>query len=337
MHCRKVALARGIREPGQALTGAAISGVLLCEGLFATVARRSAVLTWLGRAESLRTSRFPAVPSTVLRSRCPRVDDRYVVVARRYRPQSFRNWLARDRWLTPSPTPSTQPRGTRLSVHRRPRSRQDVHGADLRQGSELSAGPHRRRPAMHATSANRSPPAAMSMCWRSTAPATAGIDEIRQLRSNVGVRPSRGRFKVYIIDEVHMLTKEAFNALLKTLEEPPAACQIRLLHHRSRKDPDHGLSRCQRFDFPPVETGDDPDRLRQIAAEPKGSRPRKKRSACWLAGPMDRCETASRCWSNCCRSAASGSPTADVHAMLGTAGVERLHGLLEHLATAERR
>ena len=48
-----------------------------------------------------------------------------------------------------------------------------------------------------------------------------GIDEIRQLRSNVGVRPSRSRFKVYIIDEVHMLTKEAFNALLKTLEEPP--------------------------------------------------------------------------------------------------------------------
>jgi DNA polymerase-3 subunit gamma/tau len=54
-----------------------------------------------------------------------------------------------------------------------------------------------------------------------------GIDEIRQLRSNVAVRPSRARFKVYIIDEVHMLTKEAFNALLKTLEEP-------------RADPGHG-------------------------------------------------------------------------------------------------
>ena len=48
-----------------------------------------------------------------------------------------------------------------------------------------------------------------------------GIDEIRQLRQNVGVRPTRSRFKIYIIDEVHMLTKEAFNALLKTLEEPP--------------------------------------------------------------------------------------------------------------------
>ena len=48
-----------------------------------------------------------------------------------------------------------------------------------------------------------------------------GIDEIRQLRQNVSVRPGRSRFKIYIIDEVHMLTKEAFNALLKTLEEPP--------------------------------------------------------------------------------------------------------------------
>ena len=48
-----------------------------------------------------------------------------------------------------------------------------------------------------------------------------GIDEIRQLRSNVNVRPSRSRFKIYIIDEVHMLTTPAFNALLKTLEEPP--------------------------------------------------------------------------------------------------------------------
>ncbi|MGL4465290.1 MAG: DNA polymerase III subunit gamma/tau, partial [Planctomycetia bacterium] len=48
-----------------------------------------------------------------------------------------------------------------------------------------------------------------------------GIDEIRELRQGVGYRPSRARYKIYIIDEVHMLTKEAFNALLKTLEEPP--------------------------------------------------------------------------------------------------------------------
>ena len=49
-----------------------------------------------------------------------------------------------------------------------------------------------------------------------------GIDEIRQMRANVNIRPSRSRFKIYIIDEVHMLSTSAFNALLKTLEEPPA-------------------------------------------------------------------------------------------------------------------
>ena len=54
-----------------------------------------------------------------------------------------------------------------------------------------------------------------------------GIDEIRQLRSNAIVRPSRSRFKIYIIDEVHMLTQQAFNALLKTLEEPP---DLSLIH-----------------------------------------------------------------------------------------------------------
>ena len=54
-----------------------------------------------------------------------------------------------------------------------------------------------------------------------------GIDEIRQLRQNATIRPSRSRFKIYIIDEVHMLTREAFNALLKTLEEPPEHVKVR--------------------------------------------------------------------------------------------------------------
>lgn len=57
-----------------------------------------------------------------------------------------------------------------------------------------------------------------------------GIDDIRQLRGNVNVRSMRSPYKVYIVDEVHMLTKEAFNALLKTLEEPPPKRQIRVLH-----------------------------------------------------------------------------------------------------------
>ena len=93
-----------------------------------------------------------------------------------------------------------------------------------------------------------------------------GIDEIRQLRSNVAVRPSRARFKIYIIDEVHMLTQQAFNALLKTLEEPPGHVKFIFCTTDPQKIPITVLSRCQRFDFSPVQTDKIADRLREIAA-----------------------------------------------------------------------
>jgi DNA polymerase-3 subunit gamma/tau len=76
-----------------------------------------------------------------------------------------------------------------------------------------------------------------------------GIDEVREIRQNVQFRPSRARFKVYIIDEVHMLTGPAFNALLKTLEEPPAGVKFILATTEVGKIPITILSRCQRFDF----------------------------------------------------------------------------------------
>ena len=92
-----------------------------------------------------------------------------------------------------------------------------------------------------------------------------GIDEIRQLRQNAGVRPSRSRMKIYIIDEVHMLTKEAFNALLKTLEEPPEHVKFIFATTEPQKIPITILSRCQRFDFAGVDSGSIGERLRQIA------------------------------------------------------------------------
>lgn len=86
-----------------------------------------------------------------------------------------------------------------------------------------------------------------------------GIDEIRELRANAIFRPSRSRYKIYYIDEVHMLTKEAFNALLKTLEEPPAHVKFIFATTETEKVPATILSRCQRFDFRNIPT-------RQIAA-----------------------------------------------------------------------
>src|SRR5205085_5125007 len=75
------------------------------------------------------------------------------------------------------------------------------------------------------------------------------VDEIRELRSNVQYRPSRSRYKIYIIDEVHMLSTSAFNALLKTLEEPPAHVKFIFATTEAQKIPITILSRCQRFDF----------------------------------------------------------------------------------------
>lgn len=76
-----------------------------------------------------------------------------------------------------------------------------------------------------------------------------GIDEIRDLREKIQFAPTRAKSKVYIIDEVHMLTKEAFNALLKTLEEPPTHVYFILATTEVHKIPETILSRCQRFDF----------------------------------------------------------------------------------------
>ena len=90
-----------------------------------------------------------------------------------------------------------------------------------------------------------------------------GVDEIRDLRETVKYPPQHGRFKVYIIDEVHMLSASAFNALLKTLEEPPAHVVFILATTEPQKLPATILSRCQRFDFGRIPAHQIAGRLRQ--------------------------------------------------------------------------
>ena len=84
------------------------------------------------------------------------------------------------------------------------------------------------------------------------AASNTGVDDIRTLRENVKYAPARGRFKIYIVDEVHMLSGPAFNAFLQTLEEPPAHVVFVLATTDPRKIPATVLSRCQRFDFRPI-------------------------------------------------------------------------------------
>jgi DNA polymerase-3 subunit gamma/tau len=92
-----------------------------------------------------------------------------------------------------------------------------------------------------------------------------GIEEIRNLRESVKYVPSKNKYKVYVIDEVHMLTKEAFNALLKTLEEPPPHVIFIFATTENHKVPATILSRCQRFDFRRIGTDEIMRQLRLIA------------------------------------------------------------------------
>jgi len=94
-----------------------------------------------------------------------------------------------------------------------------------------------------------------------------GIDEIRDLREKVGFRPSEGEFKVYVLDEAHMLTDPAFNALLKTLEEPPPHVIFALVTTDPHKIPATIASRCQRFDFGRIPVQAIVDCLAGIAAK----------------------------------------------------------------------
>jgi DNA polymerase III subunit gamma/tau len=94
-----------------------------------------------------------------------------------------------------------------------------------------------------------------------------GIEDARAIRNNVATRPQRARYKIYIIDEVHMLTRESFNALLKTLEEPPPHVKFIFATTEVQKIPITILSRCQRFDFGGINTARITEQLKQIVAQ----------------------------------------------------------------------
>jgi DNA polymerase-3 subunit gamma/tau len=157
-----------------------------------------------------------------------------------------------------------------------------------------------------------------------------GIDEIRQLRSNVNVRPSRARFKIYIIDEVHMLTTPAFNALLKTLEEPPEHVKFIFCTTEADKIPITVLSRCQRFDFAPIETKSILDRLAAICAKEgvQADAEALQIVARRAAGSM---RDSQSLLEQLLSFGGKHITAADVHAMLGTAGSSRLASLADCL------
>ncbi|MCY2973623.1 MAG: DNA polymerase III subunit gamma/tau, partial [Planctomycetota bacterium] len=157
-----------------------------------------------------------------------------------------------------------------------------------------------------------------------------GIDEIRQLRASVSARPSRSPYKIYIIDEVHMLTVQAFNALLKTLEEPPPHVKFIFCTTDPEKVPITVLSRCQRFDFAPVKTDQILERLQFICknegatAEPEALQLIARRAAGSMRDSQSLLE-------QILSFADSKITTATVHEMLGTADESRLAEIADAL------
>lgn len=158
-----------------------------------------------------------------------------------------------------------------------------------------------------------------------------GVEAVRELRQNAGLRPSRARFKIYYIDEVHMLSTGAFNALLKTLEEPPEHVKFFFATTESNKIPITVLSRCQRYDLAGIAPEQiaatlaeictkehvevDPDAIAVVARRANGS----MRDAQSLLEQL--------------LSSGSTKLTVEaVHALLGTASDERMLELLDALA-----
>ncbi|QDU78824.1 DNA polymerase III subunit tau [Polystyrenella longa] len=163
-----------------------------------------------------------------------------------------------------------------------------------------------------------------------------GIDDIRMLRANVNVKSMRTKYKIYIIDEVHMLTKEAFNALLKTLEEPPPGVKFIFCTTEPQKLPDTILSRCQRFDFSTIETDNISHRLKQIAKAEgfEVSDDAVSLVARRAAGSM---RDSQSLFDQLLAFGGEHITAADVHRLLGTADDERLTTLADALIKRERR
>jgi DNA polymerase III subunit gamma/tau len=254
----------------------------------------------------------------------------YVVVARRYRPQAFGELIGQEH--------VAQALSNAISTHR-------VGHAYLFTGARGVGKTSAARILAKALNCEKGPtPTPCNKCDICQSIASGedvdvleidgasnrGIDEIRQLRQNAGVRPSRSRFKIYIIDEVHMLTREAFNALLKTLEEPPEHVKFIFCTTEATKIPITILSRCQRFDFAGILTRSIHQRLAQIVeaegleADPDALEVLARRAAGSMRDSQSLLEQL--------LAFAPGRITvADVHGMLGTAGEERLAALIRHM------
>jgi DNA polymerase-3 subunit gamma/tau len=158
-----------------------------------------------------------------------------------------------------------------------------------------------------------------------------GVEQVRELRQNASLRPSRSRFKIYYIDEVHMLSTGAFNALLKTLEEPPPHVKFFFATTEANKIPITVLSRCQRYDFAGITPEAIVNSLKEICArEHVEAEPEALQVVARRAGGSMR--DAQSLLDQLLASGSERLTVEVVHALLGTASDERVLAMLESLA-----
>ena len=166
------------------------------------------------------------------------------------------------------------------------------------------------------------------------AASNTGVDDVRELRERVGFRPGQARYKVYVVDEVHMLSVSAFNALLKTLEEPPPHVIFVLATTEPHKIPDTVLSRCQRLDFRRIPVSQIVVRLQLLAQRED------------IQADEDALALIARQSTGCLRDAESlldqlsvyNNKVIDattVRAALGTGSTERIHQVVNAVADGE--
>ena len=324
----------GACEPGQGLTAAAISS-------------RSVVRWASHRRPATSPAPFPAPPitaQTAPMAQSPPASDAgpaapvqgYQVVARRYRPQRFDELVGQEhvaRGLSGAIESGrighaylfTGARGVGKTSAAR------IYAKALECTSRVRGEPCNVCDSCLAISAGQDVDVV-----EIDAASNRGIDEMRQLRQNVAVRPAHGHYKIYIIDEVHMLTREAFNALLKTLEEPPAHVKFVLCTTEPDKLPITILSRCQRFDFQTVDAPAIARRLAQIV-EAEGAEVSAEALALIARRAAGSMRDSQSLLEQLLGSAGGSIGVDDVHAVIGTGREEKVGAVIACLAARDAR
>ncbi len=189
----------------------------------------------------------------------------YLVLARKWRPQSFEDVVGQNHVVTTLQNAILQNRIAHAFVFSGPRGVGKTSIARILAKS-LNCETGMKTTPCQVCTACREITEGVAMDVREIDGASnRGIDEIRELRENVRFSPVSTRYKIYIIDEVHMLTREAFNALLKTLEEPPPHVIFIFATTETKKIPPTILSRCQCYDFRRLSVRQIADQLKKIA------------------------------------------------------------------------